>query len=145
MESKERIKLGVAVCLLGAAVILYFVLASGDQSLADADDPKTAWHCTACDTPFELSGRQMETMVTRKLADEAQAQDDAQSGPVPRGQGSQRMIKVARCPACNAWSGVAARRCGECGTIFKAHTEDHQTAICPKCDWNPVTGRKGRE
>jgi hypothetical protein len=117
---------------------LFFVLSSDSVDIPDTEETKTAWYCTETNQGFELTAKQMADMVQQRRVEDA---GDSDSGPQMRRPGS-TTIEVAKSPFTNDWTGVAARKCGDCGTIFPAKAKDGEVNICPKCKWDPMTGRK---
>ncbi|MFQ5429956.1 MAG: hypothetical protein ACE5E1_06560 [Phycisphaerae bacterium] len=142
MTTKDGLKLGLAVALLGAAAALYFVYNTGDEGIPDTDEMRTAWYCSACGKGFELTGPEMVTAVGTRFQEGSDEEAEAAGGAAPRGHGSRAMVKVARCKDCGQMTGQAAHKCPDCGGIFPALNEDGEPNICPKCTWDPTTGRK---
>ncbi|MCG8407354.1 MAG: hypothetical protein MI923_19320 [Phycisphaerales bacterium] len=141
MESRSKLKLGLAGLLMAVAVGLSLHHFFSGESVPDIEETKTVWYCTDCDKSFELSGRQSSTMVSKQPAENRES-DAGQ--PTPHRAGG-RFVELARCPGCNEQSGVRARRCHDCETCFRARTEAGAITVCPKCRWNPVTDKKADE
>lgn len=139
MTSRDMIKLGVAACLLAVAVVAYVTLSS-KAGPPDADEARSAWFCPDCDAGFELTVEQVAAMVSRVRREPAADEQDPTPVARPQRRGH-TTVEVAKCLTCGKMSGVAARRCRGCRSIFPARNERHEPAVCPKCGWNPTTGR----
>ncbi|MBK8267601.1 MAG: hypothetical protein IPK83_04570 [Planctomycetes bacterium] len=140
MTSKDIIKLSVAVvALIGAG---YFIWANASDSTHDAgDETKTEWYCTGCEKSFVLNGAELANSM-RLQEREIAEQKGPSDGPKARGRGDVTTVNIVKCPFCEKWTGEAARTCEDCGEIFLARTKRGETAICPKCKWDPHTGHK---
>jgi hypothetical protein len=139
MESSDIKKLSFAGVLLVAAAVSYAMLRPVDEAAPDSDDTRTQWYCAACDNPFELTAAEMETSVGMRSVDGDAAGDSG--GPKIRGRGA-GMVSVAKCSKCGQMTGDAATKCGDCGLIFRAKSKSGKLSICPKCQWDPHTGKK---
>lgn len=139
MESGDVKKLSLAGVLLAAAVVLFFALRQTDEAAPDSDDTKTHWFCQSCNRAFELTAAEMQSAVTQRTASSEGATSDA---PRIRGRGAGELVSVAKCPHCGQTTGDAAVKCGGCGEVFAAKAKSGKPAICPKCQWDPFTGRK---
>ncbi len=108
--------------LLGATGILFLVagvvytVMSGAESIPDTDDTKTAWYCTECDKGYELAASQLKGMVTNQPESQADDGEDEEGCGRARahGHGPGKMIRIAKCPDCSGWTGVAAAKCESC-------------------------------
>ncbi len=137
MESRDVKKLVFAGILLVAAAISYAMLRPTDEDAPESDSTKTQWYCAACNSAFELTAAEMQESVELRAKD-GEAADSSE--PRVRGRGAGAMISVAKCPKCNQMTGEAAVKCGGCGEIFAAKAKSGKPAICPKCQWDPLTG-----
>lgn len=132
-------KVILAAALLVTAGVIYFVMNGSDDGAAALAGDKSLWFCTSCQKSFELTPAQAQTDVHAELRSTGDASTDE---PQARGRGDRVMFNVAKCPSCGQWKGEAARKCPDCGEVFIARTSKGETAICPKCKWDPSTGRK---
>ncbi len=142
MRKADATKLSIALGLLAVAGVVYLVRGSGGQSAPVDDTTKTAWFCPACNEGFELTPAELAAGTLK--SDYQESEDGEASGGEPAALGRQgrRLLKTATCPKCGDNSAVAARKCPECQRIFAGATKSGQAAICPGCQWDPLTGRK---
>jgi hypothetical protein len=129
MTGKDISKIGLAVVILAAAVVLYIWRSKANSAVAD--DSPTYWYCTKTQKAFTLTGNQNETDVRTARQ---KAEENTDDGPTARRTGD--FITIAKSPYTREWTGVPAAKCPNCGEIFAIDTGKKAIA-CPKCHWTP--------
>jgi ribosomal protein L32 len=137
MKSGSTAKLGLALVLFAFAVVLYFVMRSGENLPADRTD-LVHYHCTVCDAGFELGADAPDGTFIN-------VERNVENGgePQARRRSTKATIeRVAKCPTCGQHAGLPGRVCTNCGVSYRLLNEKGQSMICPKCKWDPLTGRE---
>ncbi len=137
MNTKEGVKLGIAISIIAVAIglFVYRTRAAADA----ADDSKTFWYCTQANKGFEVAGPDYDRNVRTGRKNAAPQPE----GTVSRARLSDNLVTQAKSPYSGDWTGVPASKCGDCGEIFELKTDSQGENLCPKCNWNPVTQSKG--
>lgn len=130
MAGKEIGKIGVAVVILAAAVVLYVWRSKANE--AAVDEATTYWYCTKTNKSFTLTGNQNESDVRYARQ---KAEENTEEGPTARRTGD--YITVAKSPYTHDFTGIPAAKCPNCGEIFALETSGKKATVCPKCHWNP--------
>ena len=134
--NRETAKIGIAVVILAAAIVVYFRW--GRSAGASADDSTTYWYCTKTNKPFQLSGKENEEkVVTGHLTPESSAEG------VPVVRRNTDYVTMAKSPYTNDWTGIPAAKCEKCGEIFPLDTTGKKKNVCPKCHWDPTHAPEG--
>jgi hypothetical protein len=136
MASKDMIKLVIALVTIGAAVAL-FVLRTRDD--ASHDDSVSHWYCTKSGKFFELSGDENFEKVRTARRPPPKA-TGGEEGPTAA---ALEFVTVSLSPFTNDWTGVPAIKCGSCGNVYSTDPNSKKENLCPKCQWNPATGKVG--
>ncbi len=139
MESSQVWKVIVAGGLLALAVVLYVNLSSPDDDIPESPESATTWYCTACEKMFDVSAADADEVVRTAVAT-GSADGESGAPPAARGRGRQAFVRQAKCPTCEAWTGVETAQCHECQTVFATQSADGKPAVCPQCRWDPATG-----
>mgnify|MGYP001202157704 CR=1 FL=1 len=142
-NDRSRTKLLLAVLLLAVAGGVFIYMNQEDDGMGEAAGETSDWYCTACQKPFQLTTAELSEKMRPEMRD-ASGDGGGTEEPQARGRGDRMLVNVAKCPVCNEWKGEAARKCPECGELFRSRNSKGETAICPKCQWDPSTGHKAR-
>lgn len=138
MTGKDAAKLGTAVAVIALAVVLYVVRSRSAD--AEGEDATTYWYCTKTQKFFELKGEEQTTKM-RTARTSPSADPGGEGVAVRRRPGA--MITQALSPYNKDWTGAPALKCEDCGEVFALDIEHNKQSICPKCQWNPATKKKG--
>jgi hypothetical protein len=139
MSGKDTSKLAMAALLLVVAGGLFFYQSRSAEGGPEGEDV-SHWYCTKSRQYFSLRGEESDSKVkSMRKAPAAGAGGE----PAARTPASASVV-MALSPYSNEWTGVAAMKCPHCGEVFVMETEGSEESICPKCEWNPRTGGKGR-
>ena len=138
MTGKDAAKLGFAVAIIAVAITLYVMRSNSADAQGDAGGQ--IWFCTKTKKAFELKGAELASKV--RSARRVVAPPTGDGGPGVR-RPAAGVVTQAMSPFTKDWTGVPAIKCGDCGEVFPLETERAKQAICPKCQWNPATGKKG--
>ncbi len=125
MGRKDAIKLGMAVCGLGAAAAV--LLASGNVARPTAVSDPRPLHglCTDCGHHFRI-----EYQDYRKVIEDRREQSARHE---PGGQLPGRRPVVLTCPQCMKPSALIADRCHEHDVYFPKYLADGARGRCPRC------------
>lgn len=132
MNSKDILKIGAALVIIGAAVGLFVVRsrATSEQDGA-AEGEVSHFYCVKAKKFFELHGEELDgrqKMVA--LKDVPQPEGAAARSGKLKGLGT-----VAKSPYTDDWTGIPAEKCRQCGEVFVLDISVE--SVCPKCKWNP--------
>lgn len=131
-NSKLKIGIAIGLFLVAGGIVLY----SNSAPKLPADvDRSTYWYCEKCDAGFELSdpppaGALVEVPI--------ETEDSGQPSPVRK---VRKTETLAKCPTCGEQIARAGMKCGQCGAAFRKFNAKGDLLICPKCKWDPVTGK----
>ncbi|MCB9854971.1 MAG: hypothetical protein H6818_04730 [Phycisphaerales bacterium] len=131
----SKFKIGVAVGLLIVAAGIVIYTNTGSEIPSDVDR-STYWYCPKCDAGFELKDPPPEGSLVEVAIE---PEDSGKPSPVRQ---VRKTVTMAKCPTCGEAVAVAGVKCAECGAAFRKFNDKGDVLICPKCKWDPVTGKK---
>ncbi len=108
----KNIKVIIAGVAIVAALGIFIMVGSGEESIPDTDDTRTDWICLDCNHPFTLTAGEYESV----------SKSDNGS--------------FVKCSGCGNIKGVRAATCPSCQSKYATMDANGKDATCTKC--NPV-------